>query len=213
MLSKILPIIILLITTEASAMKDAMKIVTINDDPTHCLSTKTDEIPMTKEGLKDAKKVANELTKTLLPLMPAAGLAAPQIGISKQVFIFSWNRSPDTLETAINPSFEPIDNEMISSWESCFSTVPTHGKVEAAFLKRYKKIKATYTDLDGKVHHQILEDFAAKVFQHEYDHLQGLVNVRKKGAEVKVFKSKAELFEFMTEVKKKDAVHYVKPKD
>ena len=207
MLKIIFSILILIISTNGYAMK----IVTIDNDEANCLSSKAAAVPITKEGLADAAKIVKQMKKTLLPLMPAAGLAAPQIGASKQIFIFSWDRTLEHLGVAINPSFKPIGDEMIESWEACFSTVLTNKKSEAALLKRYKKISATYTDLEGKVHHEILEDFAAKVFQHEYDHLQGIVNVKRKGAKVKLFDSKVQMIEFMTNVKKKDSVSYTAP--
>ena len=209
MLKTFFSTLILIISTNVYAMK----IVTIDHDPTNCLTTKATAIPMTKDGLADATKIVKQMEKTLLPLMPAAGLAAPQIGISKQIFIYSWDRTTEHLEVAINPSFKPIGNETISSWEACFSAMLSKGKIKAAFLKRYKRIAVTYTDLEGKIYHKTLEDFAAKVFQHEYDHLQGIVNVTRQDAEVKTFNSKEEMTEFMINVKKKDSVSYIKPKD
>jgi len=200
-----------LISLTISTNVYAMKIVTIDHDPTDCLSKITTAIPITKAGLADATKIAKQMEATLLPLMPAAGLAAPQIGISKQIFIYSWDRTPEHLEVVINPTFTPVGEEAISSWEACFSAMSSEGKIKAAFLKRYKKIVVTYTDLKGKMRRKTLEDFAAKVFQHEYDHLQGIVNVHHKDAMVKTFNSKEEMTEFMIHVKKKDSLNYAVP--
>lgn len=208
-LKKIFYILILIISTKVYAMD----ILTIEHDPTNCLSAKAVAIPLTKEGLADAAKIVGQMKDTLLPLMPAAGLAAPQIGISKQAFIFSWDRTPEHLEYVLNPSFKPIGDEMVASWEACFSAMIKGGKSHAAFLKRYKKIEVTYNDLEGKTHHRILEDYAAKVFQHEYDHLQGIVCVTKEGSETKTFDSKEKMIEFMMDIKKKESATYVVPKE
>lgn len=199
MTRQILFILLIFISTNVYPMQ----IITIDNDRINCLSKKAKPINISSKGLLEAQKIVDQLKTTLLKLMPAAGLAAPQIGISKQVFIFSWDRTEDHLEIAINPSFEPIGNEMLESWEACFSGMLSNGTVEAALLKRYKKISATYTDLNGKVHNKILENFAAKVFQHEYDHLAGIVNVRRKDAKVKIFDSKAEMIKFVTNANKK----------
>lgn len=204
MLKKFISVFLFITSTEIYAMN----IVTIEQDPTNCLSTKAAAIPMTKEGLADAAKIVNQMKDTLLPLMPAAGLAAPQIGISKQAFIFSWDRTPEHLEYVLNPSFKPIGNEMVEGWEACFSAMIVGGKSHAAFLKRYKKIEVTYSDLEGKTHNRILEDYAAKVFQHEYDHLQGIVCVKKEGSKTKTFDSKEEMTKFMIETKKKESTTY-----
>jgi peptide deformylase len=209
MLQRLFVILILIISTSGYAMQ----IVTIEHDPTNCLATTAAAVPITKEGLEDAAQIVSQMQAALRPLTPAAGLAAPQIGISKQIFIFSWDRTMHHLDIAINPSFKPIGDEIIEGWEACFSAALTNGKSEAAFLKRYKKISATYTDLDGKIHQKILEDFAAKVFQHEYDHLQGIVNVKRIDAKVKSFDSKIQMIEFMTNVKKKDSISYTTPVD
>ncbi len=68
-----------------------MKIVTIFNDRAKSLSTKAAKISLTKKGLTEAKEIAGQILKLLMPLMPAAGLAAPQIGICKQIFLYSWN--------------------------------------------------------------------------------------------------------------------------
>jgi len=57
-----------------------------------------------------------------------------------------------------------------------------------------------------------LDGFAAKVFQHEYDHLQGLENIRKPDAILKNFDTEADLVNFMKTVHKTDATSYIKPK-
>ena len=53
-------------------------------------------------------KLENNCLSLLNLIFPAAGLAAPQIGIGKSVFIYSYDRDPKNLEVAINPSYIPI---------------------------------------------------------------------------------------------------------
>lgn len=79
----------------------AMKIITIFDGNNQCLSQKASAFMVTKEVLKQARIIADQLIKTLSPLMPAAGLAAPQIGITKQIFIYSWDRTFENIEVII----------------------------------------------------------------------------------------------------------------
>jgi peptide deformylase len=188
-----------------------MNIVTIYDDPTKALSTKASPIELNVQGLSEAKDIARNLRETLLPLMPAAGLAAPQIGIKKRVVIFSWDRSSDNLQAAINPSYEPLRDEAITGWEACFSSAPQTGPCQATHLPRYHEILAKYYDLDGKLVQVILRGFAAKVFQHECDHLEGMVNVRHDKAEVKDFPTYEEFVDFLSAVKAKDSVSYLPP--
>lgn len=105
------------------------------------------------------------------------GLAAPQIGHSIQVLVVAskpTSRYPDAplMEAVvmINPSFLPLSDEQKKDWEGCLSIPGIR-----VLVSRYKKIKVTYTDTHGKQISLELNDFVARIFQHEYDHLQGLV--------------------------------------
>jgi peptide deformylase len=182
---------------------DCKDIVTL---PHPCLTTKATAIPATSEGLAMATEIIKDLENTLRPRMPAAGLAAPQIGISKCVMIFSWDRSIEHLEAAINPSYKPLDAATHLGWEGCFS-VP----LMLTQVSRYQTILATYTKLDGQQVRSILRGFAARVFQHETDHLDGLETVHKEGAKIRHFKTHEELIAFLTEVKKGDQAQYIEP--
>jgi peptide deformylase len=174
--------------------------------PHPCLTTKAGIIPNTAEGRAKAIETIHYLEDALQPRMPAAGLAAPQINISERVFIFSWNRAPEHLEAVINPSFEPLDEEISLGWEGCFSVPLT-----LAHVPRHQNILATYTNRTGQQVKYILRGFAARVFQHESDHLDGLENIHRQDAQVKNFATLEELATFITEVKRGDAVNYIKP--
>jgi peptide deformylase len=199
--------VVTLFLTEGNTMEseDTMRIFTLGD-PDHCLTKETEVIADTPAGLQEAREIVRRLEETLRPRMPAAGLAAPQIGISKQAFIFSWDRSLQHLEAAINPSFQALDEEKNFGWEGCFS-VP----FALANVPRYQTILATYTNRDGKRVTCKLQGFAARVFQHEYDHLQGIENIQRPDAKVREFKTRDDLMTFLKEVKKGDVVNYIKP--
>ena len=78
-------------------------------------------------------------------------MAAPQIGISKPIFIFSWDRSVRNMQGAINPIFHPIGKEMVERWEGCFSVILSeNGPYAAVKIPRYKAIKASFLGFDGQ---------------------------------------------------------------
>lgn len=184
-------------------------IVTINSHH-HCVLTqKTEQIH--KDELPLARTIAEKLFLALEPHFPAAGLAAPQIALKKSLFIYSYDRDPAHLQVVINPSYEPIGNQVILGWEGCLSVLTGEGPWKLAKVPRYEKIQVHYQNLEGEKIDIPLEGFAAKVFQHEWDHLQGIVNIYRPDAEIKVFKCKEALFEFMKQVKKQDPLHYKKP--
>ena len=105
-----------------------------------------------------------------------AGIAAPQIGILKRVFVMELrsgnsrypNHEPFELLAVVDPEIEPIDNEEVDSWEGCLSIPDIRGK-----LKRKKQVLLKGYDRDGKPLSKKLEGFAAVVAQHELDHLNG----------------------------------------
>ncbi len=117
-------------------------------------------------------------------------LAAPQIGIPYQIIImkvpqfsphsrYDFDQDPDHTEfpksTILNPSFEPITDAGTSvGWESCLSLPFYRGKV-----KRHNAIKCTWINLYGEREYVRLNGFNARVFQHEYDHLQGITYIQR----------------------------------
>lgn len=189
-----------------SFLEASLEIVTIESPQAEVLKTKAEQIQ--PDELDLAREISRKLYLALEPFFPAAGIAAPQIGISKAVFLFSWNRDPKNFEVVINPSFVPASEEKVEGWESCFSAVLKTGVRHCAKVSRYEKIQVKYMNQEGEIIEKTLEGFAAKVFQHEYDHLQGYVNISLPGAEVTTFSTDAEYKAFMAEVKKQDAKRY-----
>jgi len=95
------------------------------------------------------------------------GLAAPQVGIPLSFFVVQ--KGLMSHEIIINPSWKPReDSKKYDAEEGCLS-------FPGLFLtvKRFDKIDVEYQDVDGKINKNMLEGFAAHVFQHESDHLVG----------------------------------------
>lgn len=109
--------------------------------------------------------------------LDGAGLAAPQIGISKRVIIF-WveknPRYPDVEEVPntvlINPSIEIISDSRENGWEGCLSVPGMRGLVP-----RYTAIRYTGFDQHGNAIEREATGFHARVVQHEVDHLDGVL--------------------------------------
>lgn len=105
------------------------------------------------------------------------GLAAPQIFESLQILIISSgpnSRYPNAPlmkdEIIINPKIIEKYDDKVKDWEGCLSIPGIR-----ALVPRYRKIKVKYTTLNNESKVVIFEDFIARVFQHEYDHLVGKV--------------------------------------
>lgn len=106
-----------------------------------------------------------------------AGLAAPQIGVLKRIMIFgiessSRYRDVEIVPTTvlINPEFDVIDDTRQGFWEGCLSVPGMRGYVERPASIRYRGY-----DQFGEPVERAADGFHAIVFQHEYDHLDGIL--------------------------------------
>lgn len=105
------------------------------------------------------------------------GIAAPQVGQSYRLLIvasrpnFRYPNAPEMDPTPmINPHLVRHSREKVKDWEGCLSIPGIRGLVP-----RHGWIDVEYTTRDGKLQQQRLTDFVARIFQHEFDHLNGLV--------------------------------------
>lgn len=105
------------------------------------------------------------------------GIAAPQLGISKQVVIVASRptaRYPKAPEMApivmVNPVYQVVDPTLEKDWEGCLSVPGVR-----ALVPRYRSVRVDYQNPEAEACQLLLEGFPARVFQHEYDHLLGLV--------------------------------------
>lgn len=105
------------------------------------------------------------------------GIAAPQVGIDKRIFIFGIqthpgypNLKPMPRTVVINPIMKNLSDETEVNYEGCLSVGDLRGKV-----KRYNHIHFKGYDFNGKLIEQELQGVHARMFQHEYDHLNGII--------------------------------------
>jgi peptide deformylase len=116
----------------------------------------------------------------MLAMMEQAGgvgIAAPQIGVSAQLVIVAsrptprYPHAPDMLPTPmLNPRLIAHSQDTEKGWEGCLSVPGIRGLVP-----RYTSVTIAYLDRVGQHQEQTLDGFVARIFQHEYDHLQGVV--------------------------------------
>lgn len=106
-----------------------------------------------------------------------AGLAAPQIGVQKRIMIFGVEtnpRYPDVEEVPttvlINPELTVVDESTAGFWEGCLSVPGMRGYVERPARILYRGF-----DQYGMLIEREADGFHATVFQHELDHLDGVL--------------------------------------
>ena len=145
--------------------------------------------PLLREVAEDfsVEEIKNSETQLLLEDMwhslaaaGGIGLAAPQIGISKQLAVIKLteesDRYPDMEDSEafiiFNPKITVLDKTEQGFWEGCLSVPGLRG-----FVERPRKIRVDFLDESAKLRSIEVEDFLATVFQHELDHLVGKLYV------------------------------------
>jgi len=105
------------------------------------------------------------------------GIAATQVYETKAIFIVSSNpneRYPNAPvmepEVIINPKIVSHSNEISKEWEGCLSLPGIR-----ALVPRYQSIEVSYTNRLGETINTKYDGFLARIFQHEFDHLNGTV--------------------------------------
>ena len=98
------------------------------------------------------------------------GLSANQIGISERVFVMILNLETEETITCYNPRIIKKYNDSVWCEEGCLSFPD-----EIINIQRPDRIVVKYEDEDKKEHKIKLDGLAARVFLHEFDHLEGIV--------------------------------------
>lgn len=109
------------------------------------------------------------LTEDMLTTMydaPGIGLAAPQVGVQKRIFVYDWGEGPGVV---VNPRIEGSDGEWVYE-EGCLSIPGLTWEI-----LRPKEVHLVGVDLDGNEVSIEADELPARLFQHELDHLDGVL--------------------------------------
>ena len=119
------------------------------------------------------------------------GVSAPQVGANLQIIIIKVTKSiannylfcgESPLKIYINPKYEIIGSEKLTGIESCLSVPGYLGKISRA-----KKLQVQALDENGQEFVDILSGWNARIFLHEYDHLNGILYIDHLLVDGKVF--------------------------
>ena len=156
---------------------------TMNEEDARILRARCVETPVPFDA--ETKRAARTLMEAFLERDDAVGLAAPQIGIAKRIIAFRSKgfdeKDPacrkEDCEILINPRITQSRGELVLGEEGCLSCPEI--RVE---ISRYPEIKVRAYDLEGRKVSKRYLDFAARVVQHELDHLEGKLIVDCEGS-------------------------------
>ena len=150
-------------------------------------------VPLNKESLE----IIQVLINSFLERDDAVGLAAPQIGINKRVIVFRnkgfdedpKKRNKNDFEVLVNPRITQARGEKVKGVEGCLSCPDI--QIE---ISRFPEIKVRGLNARGEKINERYLDYAARVVQHEIDHLDGKLIVDY-GGDIYYPKSKQLFFE------------------
>lgn len=132
------------------------------------LREKSTEVEVIDEKIQE---ILNNMVETMYETK-GVGLAAPQVGFNKRMFVADWSGEGEALRKVINPVITPLTEELIDWEEGCLSVPGIYKKVE-----RPKKVRIEYLNEKGDKIIEELEGFPAIVVQHEFDHLDAVLFV------------------------------------
>src|SRR5574341_2192225 len=133
-------------------------------------------VPVKEIRAAETQRLIDDMVETMREYN-GAGLAAPQVHVSKQICVIEVSGNPRypeapsiPLTVLVNPVVTPLTEEMEDGWEGCLSVPDMRGMVP-----RYTSVRLDAYDREGRRIEGEAKEFFARVIQHETDHLHGKV--------------------------------------
>lgn len=153
----------------------AIREITTVGDPV--LTTRAREITRDELASPEVQALIDDLIETKRAAR-GAGLAANQVGVAQRIAVVeveSGNprypyKPPFPLTVLVNPVLEPVGDDVAPINEGCLSVPDLRGDVP-----RHLAVRARYLDRDGAAREQVVRGLTAGTFQHEVDHLDGVL--------------------------------------
>jgi peptide deformylase len=135
-----------------------------------------DPVPLSEIRTATTQQLIDDMIETMREYN-GAGLAAPQVHVSRQICVIEVHGNPRypeapsiPLTVLINPVVTPLTEEMEDGWEGCLSVPDMRG-----IVPRFGAVRLEARDRDGAPIEVVAKEFFARVIQHETDHLHGTI--------------------------------------
>ncbi|MHC5156800.1 MAG: peptide deformylase [Planctomycetota bacterium] len=132
------------------------------------------------EVFDDNLRVLAERMIEIMVETSGVGLAGPQAGVNLRIFVASIDGTQENAKVYVNPTIK-VEGPIVSSEEGCLSLPGLSGKI-----KRYDTCTITAQDLNGNEFTETGEGLQARIYQHEYDHLEGRMIKDRLGTAAKI---------------------------
>ena len=118
------------------------------------------------------KSLLDKMYRTLTdPSQDGVGIAAPQIGINRRlILVMRYDKPGEPIEPYLNIQIDSLLGEKVPGPEGCLSLPPYRG-----IVRRYPRVQISYVKPDGTPVTEKVEGYSAIIFQHECDHLDGIL--------------------------------------
>lgn len=138
------------------------------------LRTPATPLPLERLREPEAQKLIDDMVETMRDA-DGVGLAAPQLALPWQLFVYEAvdPERPDEgipLRVVVDPMILPEGHELVYDWEGCLSIPDLRGLVP-----RHSAVRVRGFDRAGRPLDYLAEGFEARIVQHEFDHLNGVV--------------------------------------
>lgn len=154
------------LSTRCCEVDARLAILAILTDPNPVLRRKAQSVRKINANIR---QLLDDMAETMYAA-PGSGLAAPQVGISKRVICVDAGRDYGGLYQMINPEITRHGSELLRAPEACLSVPGVMGDVE-----RWAEIEVRGLDRQGRPVFVAARGWLARVFQHEIDHLDGVL--------------------------------------
>jgi peptide deformylase len=137
------------------------------------LRTPAQPVPSGELAADGWQRLIDDLVETMRGA-EGVGLAAPQVAVGSQLLVYEAEAGEDEpgipLRVVVNPMVEPEPGELVYDWEGCLSIPDLRGLVP-----RHPGVRVRGLDRDGRALDFRASGFEARIVQHEFDHLNGIV--------------------------------------
>ncbi|MGB0428611.1 MAG: peptide deformylase, partial [Flavobacteriales bacterium] len=147
------------------------------------ITSKSDSVLLRQEStdiqLPEDQLIAEKLARGLLTTVtdtanPGVGIAAPQVGVLKNMILVQrFDKINNPYEIYLNPTIGQFSKLKQPCLEGCLS-IPN--RMDTTRTRAYA-ILLTYQTMEGERKTELVEDFTAVIFQHEIDHLRGILYI------------------------------------
>ena len=154
---------------------DSVMYVTTWPEDSAILRTPCAELTKAELKSRDLKVLMAKMLKTLRsPQQDGVGIAAPQVGISKRIiWLQRFDKEGGPFECYLNPHIDSLFGDIGKGPEGCLSIPPMRGLVP-----RYTSVLVSYVHPETLEHRQdTVHGYTAVIFQHECDHLDGILYI------------------------------------